>query len=177
MIMRDIFITNMLDDDIQRELLRNKVDPERAVSITVNMKTGHQNQQRISTRNNKVSSNAINAIQQFRQFRYANVRTNQLSTITFNRATVGLCRDCGQNWTSTRRQVCPAVDKKCNHCGLLNHFAKIIRKKRIIEKTLDKILALIMWKNSETKDQPGKSKRKFQKNTMNSIILNMNHLR
>ena len=27
------------------------------------------------------------------------------------------------------RQVCPALSKKSNHCGLLNHFAKVCQKK------------------------------------------------
>ena len=62
-IIRDIFITNMLDDDIQREL-RDTVDPERCLSIAVNMKMGHQNQQRISSNNNNNSAtgSATNAI-------------------------------------------------------------------------------------------------------------------
>ena len=37
-IIRDIFITKMLDYDFQRELLRDTVDPERALSFAVNMK-------------------------------------------------------------------------------------------------------------------------------------------
>ena len=41
-IIRDIFITNMLDDDIQREFLRNTVEPEKALSIAVNTEMGHQ---------------------------------------------------------------------------------------------------------------------------------------
>ena len=43
-IIKDIFITNMLDDDIQRELLRDTVEPERTLCIAVNMEMGHQNQ-------------------------------------------------------------------------------------------------------------------------------------
>ena len=43
-IIRDISITNMLDEDIQRELLRNTVEPERALSIAVNVEMGNQNQ-------------------------------------------------------------------------------------------------------------------------------------
>ena len=43
----------MLDDDIQRELLRDTVDPDRALSVAVYMEMGHQNQQRISSNNNK----------------------------------------------------------------------------------------------------------------------------
>ena len=39
-IIKDIFITKILDDDIQRELLRDTVEPERALSIAVNMDNG-----------------------------------------------------------------------------------------------------------------------------------------
>ena len=57
-----------------------------------------------------------------------NTRGNQPSRTTVNRATIGQCRGCGQKWTLTHRQVCPALGKKCNHCGLLNHFAKVCPK-------------------------------------------------
>ena len=60
-IIRDVFITNKLNDDIQRELLRDTVEPERATSIAVKMEMGHQNQQRIPSNN----SNGVNAKQQF----------------------------------------------------------------------------------------------------------------
>ena len=65
-IIRDILITNMLDDDIQRELLRDTDDPERALSIAVNMEMGNQSQQRISSSNsNSAANNTINAIQSY----------------------------------------------------------------------------------------------------------------
>ena len=111
-IIRDIFITNMLDDDIQRELLRDTVEPERALSIVVNMEMGHQNQQRISS-NNSATGSTVNAIQSFNRFRGANVRGNQSGSTVVNRASVGQCRGCGQSWTPTHRQVCPAMGKKC----------------------------------------------------------------
>ena len=128
-IIRDIFITNKLDDDIQRELLRDTVDPENALSIAVNMEMGHQNQQRISSNNNSAAGSTVNAIQLFNRFRGANARGNQPRRVAINRATVVQCQGCGQAWTTTHRQVCPALGKKCNHCGLLNHFAKVCRKK------------------------------------------------
>ena len=62
-IIRDIFITNMLDDKIQRGFLRDTVDPERALSTAVNMEMGHQNQQRLSSNNNNSATDStINAI-------------------------------------------------------------------------------------------------------------------
>ena len=69
-IIREIFITNMLDDDIQRELLRDTVYPKRALSIAVNMEMCHQNQQRISS-NNSATGSTVNAIQSFNRFRGA----------------------------------------------------------------------------------------------------------
>ena len=118
----------MLDDDIQRELLHDTVDPERALSIAANMEMGHQNQQRTSS-NNGATSSTKNAIQSFNQFRGADVRGKQSGRTVVNRASVGQCRGCGQAWTPMHRQVCPAMGKKCNHCGLLNHFAKVCRRK------------------------------------------------
>ena len=127
-IIGDIFITKMLDNDIQRELLHGTVEPERALSTAVNMEMGHQNQQRISS-NNGATSSTVNAIQSFNRFCGAVVRRNQSGRTVVNRASVGQCRGCGQAWTPTHRQVCPAMGKKCNHCGLLNDFAKVCRRK------------------------------------------------
>ena len=128
-IIRDIFITNMLDDDIQRELLRDTVEPERALSIAVNMEMVNQNQQRISS-NNGATGSTGNAIQQYNNsICGAGVRGTQSSRAVTNRASVGQCRGCGQIWTPTHRQVCPAMGKKCNYCGLQNHFAKVCRRR------------------------------------------------
>ena len=91
-IIRDVFITKMFDDDIMRELLRDTVDPGRALSIAVNMEMGYQNQQRISSNNINANSNAIIAIQQFIRFCGANALTNQTSRNSFNRVANGQCR-------------------------------------------------------------------------------------
>ena len=119
---------NMLDNDIQRKLLSDTVDPERALCIAVSMEMGHQNQQRISSNNNNsATGNTINAIQSFNRFCDAGACGNQSGRV--NRAAMGQCRGCGQVWTPTLRPVCPALGKKCNHFCLLNHFAKVCRKK------------------------------------------------
>ena len=92
-IIRDIFITIMLDDDIQREFHRDTVDPEIALSIlsiAVNMEMGHQNQQRISSNNNnKEAGSKVKAIQSFNRVRGTGARGNQLGRVAVNRATIG----------------------------------------------------------------------------------------
>ena len=118
----------MLDDDIQRELFRDSVEPKKAIGIAVNMEMGHQNQQRIScNNNNNAKVTAINVIQSFNRFCGANARGSQSGRISFNRAATGQCRGCGKTWTPTHRHVCPALVKKCTQCGLLNRFAKVCR--------------------------------------------------
>ena len=119
----------MLDNDIQPELLRDTVDPERALSLAVNMEMGHRNQQRISSNNkNSAAGSTVKAIESFNRFRGAGPCGNPSGRVAVNRAAIVQCRGFGQIWTTTHRQVCPALGKKCNHCGLLNHFAKVCRK-------------------------------------------------
>ena len=119
------------------------------------MEMGHQNQQRISSNNNNnnANGNAINAIQSFNRFRGANARVNQSGRISFNRAVYDQCRGCGQIWTSTHRQVCPALNKKCNQCGLLYHFAKVCRKKLNNTKYFCQDTCIKNVENSENKEQ------------------------
>ena len=153
-IIRDIFITNMLDDDIQRELLLDTVDPERALSIAVNMEMGHQNQQTISSNNNNsAANNTINAIQPYNRFRGASARGNQTCRVAVNREAIGQRRGFGQAWTTTHRQVCPALGKKCNHCGLPNHFAKVCPKKLNTTRNSRHGNRIINVKTAETTEQ------------------------
>ena len=48
---------------------------------------------------------------------------------TFNRDRNGICRNSGQNWTTTHCQVCLAMFKKSNHESLRNHYSKVCLKK------------------------------------------------
>ena len=38
------------------------------------------------------------------------------------------CHFCGSSWTPEHRNKCPARGKRCNNCGIENHFAKVCRK-------------------------------------------------
>ena len=38
------------------------------------------------------------------------------------------CHFCGSSWTPEHRKKCPARGKRCNNCGIENHFAKVCRK-------------------------------------------------
>ena len=155
----------MLDDDFRRKLLRDTVDPKRALSIAVNMEMGHQNQRRISSTNGATGS-TVNAVQSFNRFRGAGARGNQSGRVAVNRASVGQCRGCGQAWITTHRQVCPAMGKKCNHCALLNHFAKVCRKRlnnARYSRQNDRINKVETAETTDQKTSQEKSKRQLYK--------------
>ena len=105
-----------------------QLTPKEHLVLQSILEMGHQNQQIISS-NNGETGNTVNVIQSFNRFRGAGALGNQSGRIAANRDSVGQSRYCGQAWTTTHLQVCPAMGKKCNHCGLLNHFAKVCRKK------------------------------------------------
>ena len=66
---------------------------------------------------------------------------------------IGHCKGCGQIWTPTHRQACPALGKKCTHCGLLNHFAKVCRKKLNNTRNSRQDNRINNFENSETAEQ------------------------
>ena len=63
-IKQNIFITNMLDDNIQRKQLRETVRPEKLLWIAVNKEMGNENQQKMSSNN----TYDVNVVQQFNRF-------------------------------------------------------------------------------------------------------------
>ena len=40
------------------------------------------------------------------------------------------CNGCGQSGHCFKSSTCPALGKKCSHCGKINHFAKVCLQKR-----------------------------------------------
>ena len=125
---------------------------------------GPQNQQRISS-NNGATGSTVNAIQSFNQFRGAGARRNKSGRIAVNSASVGQCKGCGKARRTKHRQVCPAMGKKCNHCGLLNHFAKVGQKKLNNARNSRQNNRINKVETAETTDQKksGKSKRQLNK--------------
>ena len=63
-------------------------------------------------------------------------RPQQRNRNNFNHESNGHRRNCGKKCTPNHRQVFMATGRKCNHCGLVNHFGKICRKNKNTNKKL-----------------------------------------
>ena len=122
-IIRDVFIANMQNEDIQKELLKETVEPDKALAIAINIEMGTLNQLKIYANKTELGS----TVNQVQQMRIANA-TPFSSMNTTARKKPTTCQFCGMSWTAKHRNRCPARGKKCNNCGIENHFAKFCRK-------------------------------------------------
>ena len=63
-------------------------------------------------------------VNQVQRMRIANATPfSTMSTTARKKSTT-----CGSSWTSEHCNKCPARGKRCNNCGIENHFAKVCRK-------------------------------------------------
>ena len=121
-LIRDLFFANMQDPEIQRELLRETLEPPQALRLAINMELRQRNQLQIS---NIQPASHVNAIIPQWPFRHSNQRPNTSTSI---RKSNQRCRNCGLTWSSNHKDKCIAKRKTCNNCGLQNHFSLVCRK-------------------------------------------------
>ena len=125
-IIRDVFIANMQDGEIQRELLKKTRTAKKALEVAMNVEIGIQKQLKISgtptpITTKEILSQSINNVQG--SWNRSRAPTNQFVKPT-------ICTNCGYGWTPSHRKNCPARGKTCKNCGIANHFAKVCRKSK-----------------------------------------------
>ena len=132
-LIRDAFILNLIDHETQKELLKETVEPSKALKIAIQMEMGAQNQHKIN-QNLMSSSNLVNLINNH-QIRNRNANAQQTkrdftryATVPQNYQYTSICMNCGLRWSHNHKQICPANGKKCNNCGITGHFARKCRK-------------------------------------------------
>ena len=128
-LIRYVFITNLIDPEIQKELLKQTVEPRQALELANSMELGMQNQHQIQQHNNIVVPANVNAFQFINNSRKPYWQNTNNASKQNNRATL-YCSNCGGTWLPNHLEKCIAKRKTCNNCGLLNHFAKVCRKQR-----------------------------------------------
>ena len=121
-LIRDLFIANMQDPEIQRELLREILEPLQALRLAINIELGQRNQLHISNTQPVSHANAIIPQQPFRQ------PNQRPTTSTPTRQPNQLCRIWGLTWSANHKDRCIAKGKTCKICGLRNHFSRVCRK-------------------------------------------------
>ena len=132
-IIRDVFIANMQDGEIQRELLKETRDAKKALEVAINIEMGIQTQLKISGTPTTNSTNEVHSINNVQ----GSWNRNRPSTNQFVKPTI--CPNCGYGWNPSHRQNCPARGKICKNCGISNHFAKVCRKPKQASKPRSRV--------------------------------------
>ena len=128
-LMRDVFITNLIDSEIQKELLKQTVEPRQELELAINMELGMRNQHQIQQHNKIVVAANVNAVHFNNNSRKPYWQNTNNVPKQNNRSTLN-CSNCGGTWLPNHREKCIAKGKTCNNCGLLNNFAKVCRKQK-----------------------------------------------
>ena len=128
-LIRDVFITNLMDPEIQKELLKQTVEPRQALELAINEELGMRNQHQIQQHNKIVVPANVNAVEFYNNPRKTHWQNTNNVPKQNNRSTL-YCSNCGGIWLPNHREKCIAKGKTCNNCGLLNHFAKVCRKQK-----------------------------------------------
>ena len=128
---RDVFFTNLMDPEIQKELLKQTVEPRQALELAINMELGIRNQHQIQHHNKIAVPANVNAVQFNNNSRNPYWQNTNNASKQNNRSTL-YCSNCGGIWLPNHREKCIAKGQTCNNCGLLNHFAKVCRKQKIV---------------------------------------------
>ena len=145
-LLRDIFTANVIDPEIQRELLKVTLEPEKALESAISIELGARSQLAIQAKNttdpSMVSivgrSEPVLAISSSRyrgnyRGNFSQPRGNYQSprgnSYQSNRQQFQQhnCRNCGQTWTQDHRIKCQAIGQTCRRCNKPNHLAKVCR--------------------------------------------------
>ena len=109
-IIEDVFIANMQNEDSQKELLKETVEPDKALTIAINIEMGTLNQLKMNAGKSEFNS----TVNQVQRMRIANAIPYSNMNSTFRKKPT-TCHFCGLSWTSEHRNKCPARGKKCKY--------------------------------------------------------------
>ena len=112
-LIRDVFITNLIDPEIQEELLKQTAEPHQALELAINMELGMRNQHQIQQYNKIVVPANVNAVQFSSNTRTPNWQNSNNISRENNRSTL-YCSNCGGIWLRNHRDKCIAKGKTCN---------------------------------------------------------------
>ena len=107
----------MIDQETQKELIKEAVEPRKALEIAIQIEMGAQNQQKIN-QSLMPAKNSVNVVNNYQpRNRNANAQQTRRDftrypTVPQNYQYSSICTNCGQRWSHNHRQICPANGKK-----------------------------------------------------------------
>ena len=124
---RDIFINNMKNWDIQRKLLMETLFPLEALNVAL------IDEKRITNHIKMTSTFKSNGYSSNKSFNHFNVKREP----TLNIERTNTCMKCGGNFTKGHLAVCPAKDTTCTTCKYRGHFTRLCKSRRKNENIVD----------------------------------------
>ena len=131
-LIRDVFITNLIDAEIQKELLKQTVQPHQALELAIKMEVGMRNQLQFQLHNKTLIWASVNAVQFPNNPRSSNWSFSNNFQKPKSRPPL-YCSNCGGNWLPNHPDKCILKGKTCKNCGLMRHFGELCRKQKKVK--------------------------------------------
>ena len=124
-LLRDLFTANMIDTEIQKELLKVTLSPEKALEVAIGNELGARKQLVIQSKHALARMDKPENVMVISSSRFRGTgrppRTN-ISAMT--RQPSHNRRNCGQPWTIDHSSKCQAIGQTWRRCNKQNHFAR-----------------------------------------------------
>ena len=117
---RDIFISNMKNYDIQRKLLTETLPPREALNVALIDEKGILNHLKLT---NNCKSNGSSVHKPYSQF---TVKREPALNIEKSNT----CMMCGGTFSKGHLAICPAKDTTCTSCKYKGHFTRLCKSRR-----------------------------------------------
>ena len=128
-LIRDVFNTNLIDAEIQKQILKQTVETRQALELAINMELESRNHYNIQQHNKILIPASVYAVQFPNSSRTPNWSNSNKFQRQNNHSTL-FCSNCGGIWVPNHSDKCIANGKACNKCGLLNNFGKVCWKQK-----------------------------------------------
>ena len=117
---RDVFINNMKNYDIQRKLLTGTIPPREALNVALIDEKGILNHLKL-TNNLKFNESSVH-----KPHSHFTVEKEPTLNIETNNTRM----KCGRTFSKEHLAVCPAKDTTCTSCKYKGHFTRLCKSRR-----------------------------------------------
>ena len=116
-LIRDVFLTNLIDPENQKQLLKETVETRKALELAIDMELGIGNQHQILAHNKTLVLANLNVIQYPKSTRSADWSTTNCISKQATRHPALHCQNCGSVWTPGQEGKSVARGKTCSNCN------------------------------------------------------------
>ena len=128
-LLREIFTANMTDPEIQKELLKVTLSPEKALEAAIGIELGARNHFTVQSKHALAPMDKPENAMVISSSRFRGTGRPPRANMAMTTQRSHNCGNCGQPCTIDHRSKCQAIGPLCRRCNKQNHFERVCKSK------------------------------------------------